>query len=177
MRNKVVIIGGVAGGASCAARLRRLDEEREIVLLERGNYISYANCGLPYHVGDVIKSRDALLLQSPEAMRSKFKIDAEIEKAWEEIVRLPWYMQGDGSFILHHDAIPESQKRLIRMFDYHREDEMEKITIISEGRYQDGAFLVKPSDTAGTLYQRLLAHLRHQPKLAGPLSTATICRV
>jgi len=78
MRNKVVIIGGVAGGASCAARLRRLDEEREIVLLERGNYISYANCGLPYHVGDVIKSRDALLLQSPEAMRSKFKIDVRV---------------------------------------------------------------------------------------------------
>lgn len=52
---KYVIIGGVAGGASCAARLRRLDEKADIVLLERGEYISYANCGLPYHVGDVIK--------------------------------------------------------------------------------------------------------------------------
>ncbi|NLW65684.1 MAG: CoA-disulfide reductase, partial [Clostridiales bacterium] len=66
--SKIVIIGGVAGGATCAARLRRLDEAAEIILLERGEYISYANCGLPYHVGDVIKSRGALLLQTPEAM-------------------------------------------------------------------------------------------------------------
>jgi len=72
---KVVIIGGVAGGATCAARLRRLDETAEIVLLERGEYISYANCGLPYHVGDVIKSRDALLLQKPEVMRARFRVD------------------------------------------------------------------------------------------------------
>lgn len=76
---KVVIIGGVAGGASCAARLRRLDEEANIILLERGKYISYANCGLPYHVGDVIKSRDALILQTPEAMRKKFKVDVRVQ--------------------------------------------------------------------------------------------------
>lgn len=76
---KTVIIGGVAGGASCAARLRRLDSETEIVLLERGEYISYANCGLPYHVGDVIKSRDALLLQTPEAMKNKFGIDVRVK--------------------------------------------------------------------------------------------------
>ena len=77
--SKVLIIGGVAGGASCAARLRRLDEEAEIILFERGEYISYANCGLPYHVGDVIKSRDALLLQTPAAMRAKFKIDVRVK--------------------------------------------------------------------------------------------------
>ena len=76
---KVVIIGGVAGGASCAARLRRLDETAEIVLLERGEYISYANCGLPYHVGDVIKQRQSLLLQTPEAMKSKFKVDVRVK--------------------------------------------------------------------------------------------------
>lgn len=76
---KTVIIGGVAGGASCAARLRRLDETAEIVLLERGEYISYANCGLPYHVGDVIKSRSALLLQTPEAMRQKFRVDVRVK--------------------------------------------------------------------------------------------------
>lgn len=75
---KVLIIGGVAGGASCAARLRRLDENAEIVLFERGEYISYANCGLPYHVGDVIKSRDALLLQTPAAMKAKFNIDVRV---------------------------------------------------------------------------------------------------
>ena len=71
---KTLIIGGVAGGATTAARLRRRDEEREIVILERGEYISYANCGLPYYIGDVIKSRDTLLLQTPEAMKAKFNI-------------------------------------------------------------------------------------------------------
>ncbi len=76
---KVVIIGGVAGGASCAARLRRLDENVEIVMLERGEYISYANCGLPYHVGDVIKSRAALLLQTPAAMRQKYNVDVRVK--------------------------------------------------------------------------------------------------
>lgn len=76
---KVVIIGGVAGGASCAARLRRLDETAQIVLLERGEYISYANCGLPYHVGDVIKARQALLLQTPEAMKKKFDVDVRVQ--------------------------------------------------------------------------------------------------
>ncbi|MGI6204963.1 MAG: FAD-dependent oxidoreductase [Anaerovoracaceae bacterium] len=72
---KTVIIGGVAGGATAAARLRRLDENMEIVLLERGDYISYANCGLPYYVGDVIKDRSALLVSTPETMRSRFNID------------------------------------------------------------------------------------------------------
>ncbi|MDI9505731.1 MAG: FAD-dependent oxidoreductase [Bacillota bacterium] len=76
---KTVIIGGVAGGASCAARLRRLDENAEIVLLERGEYVSYANCGLPYHVGDVIKSRDRLLVQTPEAMRKKYRVDVRVK--------------------------------------------------------------------------------------------------
>ena len=77
--SKVVIVGGVAGGASCAARLRRLDEKAEIILLERGEYISYANCGLPYHVGDVIKARRSLLLQTPEAMRAKFRVDVRVQ--------------------------------------------------------------------------------------------------
>lgn len=65
MPKKTVIIGGVAGGATAAARLRRRDENMEIVVLEKGDYISFANCGLPYYIGDVIKSRDALLLQTP----------------------------------------------------------------------------------------------------------------
>ncbi len=79
MSRKIVIVGGVAGGASCAARLRRLDEKAEIILLERGEYISYANCGLPYHVGDVIKARRSLLLQTPEAMRAKFRVDVRVQ--------------------------------------------------------------------------------------------------
>ena len=77
-KRKTVIIGGVAGGASCAARLRRLDADREIILLERGAYISYANCGLPYHVGDVIRSRDALLLMTPERMKQRFQVDVRV---------------------------------------------------------------------------------------------------
>lgn len=76
---KTVIIGGVAAGASCAARLRRLDGEAEIILLERGPYISYANCGLPYHIGNVIKSRDALLVTPKEMMESRFRVDVRTE--------------------------------------------------------------------------------------------------
>ena len=75
MKKKVVIIGGVAGGATTATRLRRLDESIEIIILERGEYISYANCGLPYYIGDVIKERSALLLQTPEVMKSRFNVD------------------------------------------------------------------------------------------------------
>ena len=72
---KVVIIGGVAGGASAAARLRRLDEEAEIVLLERGDAISYANCGLPYYIGGDITEEGALTVQTPQGFRSRFRID------------------------------------------------------------------------------------------------------
>lgn len=84
---KIVIIGGVAAGASCAARLRRLDETAQIILLERGEYISYANCGLPYHVGDVIKSRDALLVTKSEMMRHRFHIDVRTKNEVTSINR------------------------------------------------------------------------------------------
>lgn len=75
---KVVIIGGVAGGASAAARLRRLDESAEIVMLERTGYVSYANCGLPYYVGGVIADRAELTLQTPERFRERFNIDVRV---------------------------------------------------------------------------------------------------
>lgn len=75
MSNKILIIGGVAGGATTAARLRRLDEFADIVLFERGEYISFANCGLPYHIGGIIESRDALVVQTVEDMHAKFNID------------------------------------------------------------------------------------------------------
>ncbi|MEG2232326.1 MAG: FAD-dependent oxidoreductase, partial [Lachnospiraceae bacterium] len=78
MGKKTIIIGGVAGGATTAARLRRRDENMEIIMFEKGDYISYANCGLPYYIGDVIKSRAALLLQTPKAMKDKFNIDVRI---------------------------------------------------------------------------------------------------
>jgi len=73
---KVIIVGGVAGGASCAARLRRLDERAEILMVERGPYVSYANCGLPYHVGDVIERESSLLVADAETFRSQFAVDA-----------------------------------------------------------------------------------------------------
>ncbi|MBK1879923.1 FAD-dependent oxidoreductase [Pelagicoccus mobilis] len=75
MSQKTIIIGGVAGGASAAARLRRLDENAEILVLERGPYVSFANCGLPYRVGELIKSDDDLLLASPGLFRDRFKIE------------------------------------------------------------------------------------------------------
>lgn len=75
MGKKVIIIGGVAGGASAAARLRRLDEDAQIIMLERGADISFANCGLPYYVGGVIPARQSLLVQTPAAMRSRFNIE------------------------------------------------------------------------------------------------------
>lgn len=77
---KVLIIGGVAGGASAAARLRRLDEEAEIIVIERTGYVSYANCGLPYYVGGVIQDREALTLQTPESFRCRFRIDVRVHQ-------------------------------------------------------------------------------------------------
>ncbi|OCL25547.1 pyridine nucleotide-disulfide oxidoreductase [Orenia metallireducens] len=78
MSKKVLIVGGVAGGASTAARLRRVDEEAEIIIFEKGEHISFANCGLPYHIGEVIKERDKLLVQTPEAMEARFDIDVRV---------------------------------------------------------------------------------------------------
>lgn len=75
MNKKVIIVGGVAGGASTAARLRRLDENAEIIMFERDEYISFANCGLPYYIGETIKERDKLLVQTPESMKDRFNID------------------------------------------------------------------------------------------------------
>lgn len=78
MPSKVVIVGGVAGGASAAARIRRLDEDAEIVMIERSGYVSYANCGLPYYVGGTIESRQKLTLQTPESFRRRFNVDARV---------------------------------------------------------------------------------------------------
>src|SRR5665213_1511624 len=74
-KKRVVIVGGVAGGATCAARLRRLDENAEIVVLDRGHYVSFANCGLPYYVGDVIQEEAKLLLATPASFKDLFCID------------------------------------------------------------------------------------------------------
>lgn len=75
---KIIIVGGVAGGASAAARARRLSEDAEIIMLERGEFISFANCGLPYHVSGDITQRDALLLQTPQSFKSRFNVEVRI---------------------------------------------------------------------------------------------------
>lgn len=72
---KYIVIGGVAGGATAAARIRRNTEQAEIILFEKGEYISYANCGLPYYIGGVIAEREKLFVQTPEAFGKRFNID------------------------------------------------------------------------------------------------------
>ena len=91
-KRKYVIVGGVAGGATAAARIRRLTEDAEIILFEKGEYISYANCGLPYYIGGVIEERDKLFVQTPEAFGKRFNIDVRtqsevtaIDKASKEV--------------------------------------------------------------------------------------------
>jgi len=84
---KVIIVGGVAGGASCAARLRRLDESAEIIMIEKGPYISFANCGLPYHVGGVIEARENLLLQTPQSFNARFNVDVRVNSEVKSIDR------------------------------------------------------------------------------------------
>lgn len=85
MQKKVLIVGGVAGGASAAARLRRLDEKAKIIIFERGEHISYANCGLPYYVSGVISERDALLVQTPQGMKGRFEVDVRTQS---EVTRI-----------------------------------------------------------------------------------------
>ncbi|MCB0132574.1 MAG: FAD-dependent oxidoreductase, partial [Caldilineaceae bacterium] len=98
---KVIIVGGVAGGASCAARLRRLDEQAEIVMVERGPYVSYANCGLPYHVGGTIEQESSLLVATEETFREQFAIDVRTRcevigvSAAEKTVELKNHVTGE----------------------------------------------------------------------------------
>ena len=75
MKQKVIIVGGVAGGATAAAKLRRISEDAEIILIERGEYISFANCGLPYYIGETIKEREKLLVQTVKGMSERFNMD------------------------------------------------------------------------------------------------------
>ena len=82
---RVLIVGGVAGGATTATRLRRLDEKAEIIIFERGQYVSFANCGLPYYIGNVIKEKSALLLQTPKSFKNRFNIDVRIN---QEVIKI-----------------------------------------------------------------------------------------
>lgn len=109
MKKKVLIVGGVAGGASAAARLRRLDEDAEIILFERDDYISFANCGLPYYIGGAITKRERLMVQTPEDMQARFNIDVRIRS---EVIRLDAdnkkvlvRSQSRGTYEENYDAI------------------------------------------------------------------------
>lgn len=82
---KIVIVGGVAGGASAAARIRRLDEKAEIIIFERSGYISYANCGLPYYIGGIIENQKELTLQTPKDFYKRFRVDVRIR---HEVIQL-----------------------------------------------------------------------------------------
>lgn len=75
---KILIVGGVAGGATAATRLRRLSEENEVIIFEKGQYVSFANCGLPYHISGTIDKRDALLLQTPESLKERYNLDVRV---------------------------------------------------------------------------------------------------
>lgn len=94
---RVIIIGGVAGGMSAATRLRRLDEHAEIIVIEQGDHVSFANCGLPYYIGGVIVDRDSLLLQTPESLRARFDLDVRTGHTVAAINR-------DAQTVTVHDA-------------------------------------------------------------------------
>ena len=111
MSKKIIIIGGVAGGATAATRLRRLNEEDHIILFEKGEYISFANCGLPYHVGGVIKERQDLLLQTVEGMNSQYGLDV---RNFSEVTKIN--PEQKSVTVLHHptgETYEESYDQLI----------------------------------------------------------------
>ena len=84
---KIVVIGGVAGGMSAATRMRRLDERADIVVLERSGYVSFANCGLPYHLSGTIEQRSSLMLQTPASLAARFALDVRVKSEAVEINR------------------------------------------------------------------------------------------
>jgi NADPH-dependent 2,4-dienoyl-CoA reductase/sulfur reductase-like enzyme/rhodanese-related sulfurtransferase len=111
-QTRVVIVGGVAGGATAAGRARRLDENAEITLIEGSGYISFANCGLPYHIGGDIPKRDALLLRTPEDLWNRYRIRALVNAVVSEVDRdakIVRYQQGGNTHELPYDKLILSQ--------------------------------------------------------------------
>ena len=84
---RIVVIGGVAGGMSAATRLRRLDADAEIIVVEKSGYVSYANCGLPYYVGGIIEEERDLLLQTPASLHARFRLDVRVSSEVTSISR------------------------------------------------------------------------------------------
>src|SRR6478736_6079241 len=135
---KTVIVGGVAAGASTGARLRRLDESAEIVVLERDHYVSFANCGLPYHIGGEIPERDSLLLQTPESLAKSLALDVRTGQEVTGIDRDAREVVVGGSYIglelteafrargLHTTVVERTERlmpwldpEMTRILDYH----------------------------------------------------------
>ncbi|MNM18604.1 Coenzyme A disulfide reductase [compost metagenome] len=101
---RILIVGGVAGGASAAARARRVSEEAEIVMFERGEFVSFANCGLPYHIGGDIPNRDALLLQTPQSFKRRFNVDVRV---FHEVIEID---KGGKSLLVRNLQTGEEQR-------------------------------------------------------------------
>ena len=106
---RILIVGGVAGGASAAARARRLSEEAEIVIFERGEYVSFANCGLPYYIGGMIKEREKLLVQTPESLYKRFRIQVKVKT---EVIKIDTLQKN----LIVKDLV--SGKQTIEAYDY-----------------------------------------------------------
>ncbi len=155
---KVLIIGGVAGGASCAARLRRLDEDAHIVLLEEGGHVSYANCGLPYYIGGVIEEEEELLLQTPESFYRRFRVDVRVRNKAEKIspetktvtVRNledgSCYEESYDKLVLSPGAapfrIPVNPKAASRVFTLRRVEDCRKIRdMVTAGKYRSAVVI------------------------------------
>ena len=85
MKRKILIVGGVAGGASVAARVRRLDENAEVIMFDRGPHVSFSNCSLPYHLSGIVEDSESLVLMNPEIFKSRYNIDARIHS---EVVKI-----------------------------------------------------------------------------------------
>lgn len=108
MSKKILIVGGVAGGASCAARMRRLDESAQIIMFEKGEYISFANCGLPYYIGEIIKDRENLIIQTPQKFKDRFNVDVRINSEVISInptEKTVTVRKRDSTYIEHYDAL------------------------------------------------------------------------
>ena len=108
---KIIIIGGVAGGATAAARLRRLNEGAEIIIFERSGFVSYANCGLPYYIGGEIIDKEELTLQNPESFWRRFKIDV---RTYHEVIKINPYVKTVSVYdIKSHKTFEENYDKLI----------------------------------------------------------------
>ena len=104
MSIKLLVIGGVAGGATAAARARRLDEHADIIVFERGEFISFANCGLPYYIGDIIQERDDLLVTTSQTVRDRYQIDI---RTFSEVLQID---RAKKEVVVHHHKTGETYR-------------------------------------------------------------------